>query len=248
MNVMPEWNMTGDLETAILEPTGSAAPTAPEQPEMPVASEPAASEPAPSAPAASESALSEPAASGAPEPERAGANGELMAGIAASVRELADSAERYHARAEQRENVIDHLRAEVERLRRGERRGLLRPLLAEICRLRNDLLRQAGELPEDFGTDRAASLLRSYAESVELALENSGVVTFAPDSGDAFDPRMHRRVGGEPTGDPAFAGRIARVRRDGYLDVEANSPIAPAEVVVYAAAAPESRHDQKEEQ
>src|SRR5260370_1136559 len=91
MNVMPEWNMTGDLETAILEPTGSAAPTAPEQPEMPVASEPAASEPAPSAPAASESALSEPAASGAPEPERAGANGELMAGIAASVRELADA-------------------------------------------------------------------------------------------------------------------------------------------------------------
>jgi molecular chaperone GrpE (heat shock protein) len=243
MNVMPEWNTTGDLETAILEPTGSAAPTAPEQPETPAASEPALSEPA-----ASEPALSEPAASGAPQPEGAGANGELTAGIAASVRELADSAGRYHARAEQRESVIDHLRAEVERLRRGERRGLLRPLLAEICRLRNDLLRQAGELPADFDTDRAASLLRSYAESVELALENSGVVTFAPDSGDAFDPRMHRRVGAEPTGDPAFAGRIARVRRDGYLDVEANSPIAPAEVVVFAAAAPESRQDKKEEQ
>ena len=36
----------------------------------------------------------------------------------------------------------------------------------------------------------------------------------------------------EPAADPALAGRIAGVRRDGYLDVEANSPIAPAEVVV----------------
>jgi molecular chaperone GrpE len=172
---------------------------------------------------------------------------DLMADIAASVRELAESAQRYHARAEQRETVIDHLHAEVDRLRRGERRGLLRPLLVEICRLRNDLLGQAAELPEDFDRERAALLLRSYAESVELALENSGVVTFAPDSGDAFDPRMHRRIGGEPAPGPASAGRIAAVRRDGYLDVDANSPIAPAEVVVFTAIA-ESHQDKREEQ
>jgi molecular chaperone GrpE len=172
---------------------------------------------------------------------------DLVAEIAESVRHLAESAERYHTRAEQREAVIDHLRAEVDRLRQGERRGLLRPLLVEISHLRNDLLRQAGALPEDFDRERAARLLRSYAESVELALENSGVVTFAPDNGDAFDPRMHRKVGGEPTDDPARAGRIAEVRRDGYLDVDANSPIAPAEVVVFASVAP-SRQDKKEEQ
>jgi hypothetical protein len=44
---------------------------------------------------------------------------------------------------------------------------------------------------------------------------------------------MHRKVGGEPTSDPAVAGRIAQVRRNGYLDVEANTPIAPAEVVLF---------------
>jgi molecular chaperone GrpE len=222
MNAMPEWNTAGDLETAVAEsadPVGSAASAGSESP-------------------AFESPGSEPAE----EP------GELIAGIAASVKELSGSAERYHVRAEQRENVIDHLRAEVERLRRGERRGLLRPLLVEICRLRNDLLRQAGELPQDFDAERATLLLRSYAESVELALENNGVVSFAPGNGDAFDPRMHRRVGGEPTPDPAFTGRIAQVRRDGYLDVDANSPIAPAEVVVFAAATPESLQDKKEEQ
>ena len=103
----------------------------------------------------------------------------------------------------------------------------------EICRLRNDLLRQAGELPADFGAERASLLLQSYAESIDLTLENSGVRTFAPESGDPFDPRLHRRVGGEPTDDPALAGRVANIRRDGFLDVDSNSPIAPAEVMVF---------------
>lgn len=223
MNVTPECNTTGSRQTAVPELVESGV-----------------SEPA-------DGSSDVPVASWAPAPEGS-ADGELLAGIAVSVRELADSAERYHARAQQRENVIDHLGAEVDRLRRGERRGLLRPLLVEICRLRNDLLRQAGELPADFDTERAALLLTSYAESVELALENNGVVTFAPAGGDAFDPRMHRRVGGEPTPDPAFAGRIAGVRRDGYLDVDANSPIVPAEVVVFAAAVPEPGQDEREEQ
>lgn len=157
----------------------------------------------------------------------------LLSEISAAVQQLTDSSERYHVRAEQREAVIDHQRDEVDRLRRGERRGLLRPLLAETCRLRNDLLRQAGELPADFDAERAALLLRSYAESVEITLENSGVRTFAPEPGDPFDPRMHRRVGGQPPDDPALTGRIADVIRDGYLDVDSSSPLAPAEVVVF---------------
>ena len=175
----------------------------------------------------------------------------LLSEILSAVRKLADSSERYHFRAEQREAVIDHQRDEVDRLRRGERRGLLRPLLVETCRLRNDLLRQAAELPSDFDAERAALLLRSYAESVEITLENSGVQMFAPEPGDPFDPRMHRRAGGQPPGDPALAGRIASVVRDGYLDVDSNSPLAPAEVVVFgnlaATAAPAARTDQRSE-
>jgi molecular chaperone GrpE len=165
--------------------------------------------------------------------ESANQTADPLTRILGTLQELADSSERYHARAEQREGVIDHLRSEVDRLRRGERRGLLRPLLVEICRLRNDLLRQAEDLPADFDAERARLLLRSYAESVEFALEDNGVVTYSPGEGDAFEPRMHRKVGGEPTSDPAVAGRIAQVRRNGYLDVEANTPIAPAEVVLF---------------
>jgi molecular chaperone GrpE len=160
----------------------------------------------------------------------------LLGTITEAVDKLVASSERYHTRAEQREAVIDHLHSEVERLRRGERRGLLRPLLVETCRLRNDLLRQADDLPDDFDADRARLLLRSYAESVELVLEDNGVVTFAPETGDQFEPRLHRRVGGEPTSDPGLAGRVARVRRSGYLDSDTNVPIAPAEVILFAPA------------
>jgi len=154
-------------------------------------------------------------------------------GLAAAVRELSSSAQRFHERSEQREGVIDYLRSELEVLRRGERRGLLRPLLTDLCGLRNDLLRQASGLPADYDAEKAAELLRSYAESIQITLESNGVVTYVPDEGDAFDPRKHRKVKSQDSTDPAMNGRIARVQRDGYLDIEANSPITPAEVIVF---------------
>jgi molecular chaperone GrpE len=156
-----------------------------------------------------------------------------MAEVSVAVRELANSAERYHERAAQRESVIDYLRSELETLRRGERRGLLRPLLTDMCRLRNDLLRQAATLPADYDAERAVKLLLSYAETVQLTLESNGVERYAPHEGDAFDPRWHRRVKGAEASGPAQVGQIACALRDGYLDIEANSPLAPAEVSVF---------------
>jgi molecular chaperone GrpE len=188
------------------------------------------------APATESAAESEAAAAdSSPDPEAPTAEA-LLTAIAATRSTVEDQSRRYHTRAEQRESVIDLLRSELEMLRRGERRGLLRPLLADLCRLRGDLLSQSAALPADFDAVKAADLLRSYAETIELTLDSNGVVTYAPEGGERFDPRLHRRVGGEPTDDPALAGHIAAVRRVGYLDIEANSPIAPAEVIVFAAA------------
>jgi molecular chaperone GrpE (heat shock protein) len=113
-------------------------------------------------------------------------------------------------------------------------------VLTDLCRLRGDLLSQSAALPADFDAAKSADLLGSYAETIALTLESNGVVPYAPDGGEQFDPRLHRRVAGEATHDPAQAGRVAGVRRDGYLDIEADRPIAPAEVTVFAAAkAPE---------
>jgi molecular chaperone GrpE len=184
---------------------------------------------------ADQPAATTPAETGAVPTEAGPSQEAVLAEISRTVREVAELSQRYHARAEQREGVIDFLRSELDALRQGERRGVLRPVLAELCRLRDDLLGQADTLPANFDAARAARLLRSYAETLELTLETNGVVTYSPELGDLFDPRLHRRAGGEPTADPALAGHVARVLRDGYLDIEAKSPIAPAEVVVFAA-------------
>ena len=212
VNGMPAETSAGEAaaESGAAGPGDSAAPdAAPGDSAPPEPAEPALSEPGPGA-------------------------DDLLVQVASATQEIAAAADRYHARAEQREGVIDYLRSELDLLRRGERRGLLRPVLAELGRLRDDLLKQAATLPADFSADKAADLLRSYAETIELTLENNGVVTYAPDSGDPFNPRLHRRVGGAPTADPALAGHVAAIQRDGYLDIEANSPIAPAQVSVYA--------------
>lgn len=188
-----------------------------------------------SAPAKGSAAEGEAAAGNSPPDPPAPTAEALLTEISATLHTVADQAGRYHTRAEQREGVINLLRSELEVLRRGERRGLLRPLLADLCRLRGDLLSQSAALPTDFDAVKAADLLRSYAETIELTLDSNGVVTYAPEGGERFDPRLHRRVAGQPTDDPALAGHIAAVRRVGYLDIEANSPIAPAEVTVFAA-------------
>jgi molecular chaperone GrpE (heat shock protein) len=154
---------------------------------------------------------------------------------AEALRRLADSAERYHDRAQQRESVIDYLRGELELLRRGERRGLLRPLLTQMCRLHADLTRQAASLPPDFDAAKAVRLLQSYAETLEEALGDNGVVTYQPDEGEPFNPRRHRQVKRQSSTDPALEGQVAAVRQPGYLDLEADSPLAPAEVTVFMA-------------
>jgi molecular chaperone GrpE len=222
MNVVSEWNSADGMDG------GGSEAGAVDGADFPAAAKVADPPLTDTAGEAAEAAAEQSAGESAGPPE------DLITEISVSVRKLADSSQRYHARAEQRESIIDHLRSELEQLRQGERRGLLRPVLAEMCRLRDDLLKQAGTLPADFDAAKTADLLRSYAESIELTLESNGVVTYAPEAGDPFNPRMHRRVSGEPTADLALAGHVAALRRDGYLDIEANSPIAPAEVTVYA--------------
>jgi molecular chaperone GrpE (heat shock protein) len=157
----------------------------------------------------------------------------VLSEMNATLAELVNQAESFHARAEQREGIIDHLHRELERLRTGERREVLRPLLVELGRLRHDLLRQAEELPADYDATRASDLLRSYAETVSDLLEDNGVVSYAPEQDERFEPRRHRKVGDEPNDDPGRGSCVAKVRRDGYLDLATDVPLAPAQVVLF---------------
>jgi hypothetical protein len=164
-----------------------------------------------------------------PEPASAQQVAELTATVAALAREL----DRDHARAEARERVIDKLHAEVERLRTGEQSLLLRPLVTDLQKLRNDLLHQASTLPAEFNRQQASGLLESYALSVELTLERCGSIPLRPAVGTAFSAREHHAVRGVPATVAEQDGTVAAVLADGYLDTRTSRVSAPAKVEVW---------------
>jgi molecular chaperone GrpE (heat shock protein) len=138
-----------------------------------------------------------------------------------------------HDRAAARERVIDRLHEENQRLRNGERQLLLRPLLADLQRLRNDLLRQAGGLPSTITAGAVAELLQSFAYSVEQTLERGGVAVIRPRAGEAFDPDSQRAVQVLAAPSPELDSTVADVVADGYHDDVAGRTLLPATVRVY---------------
>jgi molecular chaperone GrpE len=153
--------------------------------------------------------------------------------LARSVADLAEQASAYHRRADARERVIDKLHAEVERLRVGEQGLLLRPVTIDLQRLRDDLLRQAGGLPEVVTRDQVSGLLESFALPVEHVLERCGVQVVRPTVGDAFSPREHRAVDIEPAESADQDATVAQVISDGYHDTSLDRTTTPARVRVW---------------
>lgn len=151
----------------------------------------------------------------------------------ATVEGLSFQVAREHDRAKAREAVIDRLHEETQQLRAGEARELLRPVLADLRQLRDDLLGQARSLPESISSDNAAILLESYADSVVTILERYGVTSVRPEPLASFDPRRHRAAGVRETSDPEVAGTIAAVLSDGYETADTGALVAAASVVVY---------------
>jgi hypothetical protein len=150
----------------------------------------------------------------------------IEAGLAAVRATLAETSERAAAR----ERVIDRLHEENQRLRVGERQLLLRPVLVDLCRLRDGLLRQAATLPASVAAAEMSKLLESFAYSVEQALDRCGVRPLGSSRGDAVDPGQHRVVDTVAAAEPDQDGRVADVLADGYLDTVDNRVLAPTAV------------------
>lgn len=159
---------------------------------------------------------------------------DVIAEFRASLTELASQLAREHDRAQARESVIDRLHAEVERLRTGETRSLLRPAVTDLRRLRDDLTVQARSVPEGMTRGEVAALLESYADSVVLILERCGVLPVRPVAQEAkFDPHQHQVVGVLGTDQTDLDGIVADVVSDGYTEVDTGRVVAPAMVTVY---------------
>jgi molecular chaperone GrpE len=138
--------------------------------------------------------------------------------------------ERLAERAAARESIIERLHEENQRLRSGELQLMLRPILVDLQRLRNELLAGVGD--RELSPAQVADLLGSFAASVELTLERSGVRVLRPAVGVPFDPAVHQVVGVVDAADPAADGLVAEVLGDGYLDTVSGRALAPARVRV----------------
>lgn len=156
-----------------------------------------------------------------PVPQQSSTVDPLM-GVSASLVRLVAEFEKHHQRAAHRESVIDNLHTELEKLRTGERRGVVRPLLASLARLRDDMLKQATSLPDEFDAARAQKLLRSFADSIEITLGDFGVGIYTPELGGEYDPGVTRRFPPprRPTphwsaGSPTSARTVTRTPKSG---------------------------------
>lgn len=165
--------------------------------------------------------------------EPAGPDGQAWRDLVAAVSGLTDSMAAAGERAAARERVVERLFAENDRLRAGERLTVLRPVVVDLQRIRNDLLRQAATLPAEMSTGQVADLLRSFAFDAEQTLERCGVQIIRPDVGAAFDSSRHRAAAAVAAPGAELDATVAEVLADGYLDVVADRAISTAVVRVY---------------
>jgi molecular chaperone GrpE len=138
--------------------------------------------------------------------------------IAGRIAELAEQQAEFHRRSVHRELVIDHLHEENQRLKAGTRRAILEPVVVDLFRIHESMLRECGRLAET--QPRAGKVLASYADELEMVLERCGFATFAAEPGEAFQPGRHAPAGTEVTDDPARHNTVAapvgsRPRRNG---------------------------------
>lgn len=164
-----------------------------------------------------------------------GAVAVAIAELRVAVEAMGTQVAKDHARAAAREQAIDRLHQEVERLRAGETRLLLLPAVTDLRRIHHDLRIQARSVPESISRSQLARLLSSFAESVELALERCGVCVVRPEDGAGYDTARHQAVGFTPTRDADLHGTVAQVVSEGYADVETGRAAVPAQVHVYRA-------------
>jgi molecular chaperone GrpE len=166
-------------------------------------------------------------------PDAAPLPAELDLRLAAVEAALAEVAQRFASesdRALARERVIDRQHEEIERLRSLERAGQLRPVVMDLCRLRNGLLRQAGTVPAEMTGPQVATLLDSFAATVEEMLERCGVVILPGEVGAAFAPSRQQVAAVVEIDDPERDGTVAEVVQDGYVEIDGGKVVVPARI------------------
>lgn len=122
----------------------------------------------------------------------------------------------FQQRSAHREAVIDRLYEENKRLQAGFERALLEPVLVDLVRLHDGLVRQA-RTPAPEAADWPG-LLVSFADEVEQLLERCGVESFSAEPGDPHRPQEHRPAGTVATQDQERHNTVAEVVTLGFRE------------------------------
>lgn len=133
--------------------------------------------------------------------------------------------------ADRREDLVDRLHADNQRLRAGEIAQVQAPILRELIRSYDVVVKLAGD-------SAAAKDLEFVRRGLLDSLERAGVRLSAPEEGAPFDPGQQVAVERAETADPAADMTVARTLRPGFVQ-DGTRVLRPAEVAVqrYGAAA-----------
>ncbi len=169
---------------------------------------------------------------------------ELDLRLAAIQTTLAELTQRFAGesdRALARERVIDRQHEEIERLRSVERAGQLRPVVTDLCRLRNGLLRQAETVPAEMTGPQVQTLLDSFAATVAEMLERCGVVVLPREVGAAFAPSRQQVAAVVEIDESERDGTVAEVVQDGYAEIDGGKVVIPARIRLHRCVTRETR-------
>jgi molecular chaperone GrpE (heat shock protein) len=159
---------------------------------------------------------------------------EAWAAVSVSLSDLNERFEESQRLLSRQVELVDRLHAENQRLRSGELRGAISPLIRDLLRLHDDI----GRL-RDLATEESQRDLQVARVSLLDALARSGVVGFEPAATDRFDPKLHSVVGILAADGPDGDRTIAEVVRIGFR-WEDGQIVRPCEVKVFKHRAAES--------
>jgi molecular chaperone GrpE (heat shock protein) len=110
--------------------------------------------------------------------------------------------------------LADRLHEENQRLRSGELRGALMPLVRDLIRLNDNI----GQLLQGDSDDRGdgSEALEIVLVALLDALARNGVTSFMPEVGDQFEPKLHSVAGVIDTSEIELNRSIAEVVRAGF--------------------------------
>jgi molecular chaperone GrpE (heat shock protein) len=141
--------------------------------------------------------------------------------------------ESQHLLAHQSE-LAGKLHAENQRLRAGELRAALLPLVRDLLRVHDDIGRLAA------GAERGDDL-ELIGVSLLEALARNGIAPISPAEGEPFDPKRHSAIEVVETDDAGRDRSIAGLVRAGFEWEDDRQTIRVADVSVYRYAAAASR-------